>query len=280
MKKVKVFVNKDLDGAGSLLILKWVIGENCTVDHKVSNVFNIDGDYRRFINSPESDEYAKIFILNMIPDFDIDDQTVVFSKATDYSRKFKGKLGKSTTTTKLMDEFFTKTDGLSDERREIIKAIDQFFTDGVTSRNGIVMNALFSYANNKYAKFYDRFDEGIGVLSEKEEGVVQNYVSSFVTVFRGIEMVEHTKHEGMFIVIVPDMKHKHELLNKIFDKHHPKKMVFLVDIEQGLVSVRKNDSYDFEMSNLCDKMIVGRSLINCAGGRFTEHFIEFTKMFH
>ena len=278
MKKVKVFTNNDLDGAGSLLILKWMIGDKCSIDHSVSNVFNIKGDYNKFIESSLGDEYTKIFILNMIPDFEIDDRTMAFSKAGEDSIKIKGKMGPSTTTTKLMDNFFSKTDELSDERREIISAIDEFYTDGVSSRNGMILNSIFSYANNKYSKFHERFNEGIGELSDKEKGIVKNYVTSFVSAYNNVKMVEHSKGNGMFMVLVPDMSHKHELLNKLFDKHQPN-MIFLVDAGNGLVSVRKNDSYEFDMNRLCDKLIVGRALINCAGGRFTEKFIDFTQSF-
>jgi len=280
MKKIKVFTSNDLDGAGSLLILKWMLGDKCEIEHSVSNIFHIKNDYNMYISDANGDECTKIFILNMIPEFEVDDRTMVFSKASEDSYRFKGKLGLSTTTTMLMDKFFSNTDKLSDERREVITAINEFYTDGVTSRTGVTVNALFAYANNKYTKFYERFNDGIGELSDKEMEIVKQYVGSFVKLFKGIEMVEHNKHEGMYMVLIPNMNHKHELLNKIFDKYEPSKMVFLVDAEGGLVSVRKNDSYDFDMGKLCDKLIVGRSLINCAGGRFTDKFIDFTKSFY
>jgi hypothetical protein len=34
-----------------------------------------------------------------------------------------------------------------------------------------------------------------------------------------------------------------------------------------------------DMHKLCDTMIQGRALKNCAGGRYTEKFIDFSKAF-
>ena len=74
------------------------------------------------------------------------------------------------------------------------------------------------------------------------------------------------------------MEHKYEILDLLFKKLSTK-MIFLVDLEDGLISVRKDPSHKFNMQGLCKSIIEGRALNNCAGGRYTEKFIDFSKAF-
>jgi len=50
MKKIKVFTNNDLDGAGSLMLIQWAFGATCEIDFTVTNVFNIKRDYTNFVD--------------------------------------------------------------------------------------------------------------------------------------------------------------------------------------------------------------------------------------
>ena len=77
MKKIKILSNNDLDGAGSLMLMKWVFKDVAEIDYSITNLFKLKRDYEQI----DVDDYSKIFILNMIPDFEVEDNVLVFSKA-------------------------------------------------------------------------------------------------------------------------------------------------------------------------------------------------------
>lgn len=279
MKKVKVFTNNDLDGAGSLMLIKWAFGDTCDIDYTVSNVFNIRRDYEHFVNGKFADEYSKIFIVNIIPDFKVEDNTVVFSKAERFTLTFKGKVGRSITSTDLIQRFFKKKLGdLSPEKTKFIETIKEFYVDGGSKKESMKLNAVFNYGRNKFGTFHERFINGLDGYTPDEEDIIKKYSFKLATVYKGIELFEHKQKKGVYIALVSDMICKHEILDLLFKKHSPK-IVFLVDLSEGFISVRKDDSVTMDMHKLCDTMIQGRALKNCAGGRYTEKFLDFSRAF-
>ena len=279
MKKIKVFTNNDLDGAGSLMLIKWAFGSTCIIDHSISNLFKIKQDYNNFINSIDCEEYSKIFILNMVPDFELDENTLVFSKGEESDLSVNGKIDISTTTSKLLRIFFRKTLAtltLSQDR--LINTINTFYIDGAVKRESMKLNAIFSYGRNKYSQFHTRFDHGLDEYTKDELTIIKNYSDTLVKTYQALELYEHNTNKGIYIGLIPDMLYKHEILDKLFSKHSPK-IVFLADLSSGFISVRKNDSLQMDMHDLCDTLLVGRALVNCAGGRYTEKFLDFSRSF-
>ena len=279
MKKVMVFINNDLDGAGSLMVLKWALEGVCDVDYAVSTIFSVNREYNSLVNSARGDDYSKIFILNMVPDFEVLPTTAIFSKGDAVVLSINGKIGVSSSSTLLLRTFFhNRLTHLTPNQTRLLDVIDDFFTDGDISQDSIKLNAVFSYGRNKFTTFNDRFYEGLSEYTVGEKDIIKYYVQGLIREYKAISLGEHTKHKGMFIVLVSSMRYKHELLDMIFKNNNPN-MVFLVDGSGGFVSVRKQDSHNFDMQKLINTFIDGRALVNCAGGRFTEKFIDFTKSF-
>ena len=279
MKKIKIFTNNDLDGAGSLMLIKWAFVNNCTFDVTISNLFKIKQDYSNFVGSKFSEEYSKIFILNMIPDFELEENTLVFSKGEKSDLSFTGKVDLSSSTTKLIRIFFRKAlANLTLPQDRLINVINAFYVDGANKTQGMKLNAIFSYGRNKYSNFHTRFNDGLDEFTADEQTIINNYSDSLVKTYQALEMYEHKTNNGIYIGLIPDMLYKHEILDKVFKKYSPK-IVFLVDLESGFISVRKNDSLQMDMHGLCDTLLVGRALVNCAGGRYTEKFLDFSRSF-
>lgn len=279
-KKIKVFTSNDLDGAGSLMFIKWAFEETCEIDFTISNIFILRRDYEEFCKSDGLEECSKIFILNMIPNFEVNDKVLVFSKTDGTINKtFKGEIGQETSTTGLISKLLKdKHENLSDQRKDFLNIIDKFYIDGGDKKDSMMLNAIFNHGRNKYSAFYDRFYDGIGEYSDEEKRIIKHYIDVLKWVFKKVELYEHHQKKGVYIALVNDMTYKHEILDLLFKKHSPK-MIFLVDLDNGFVSVRKNDSLKMDMHKLCDSLIQGRALKNCAGGRYTEKFIDFSKSF-
>jgi hypothetical protein len=275
MTKIKVFTNNDLDGAGSLMLLKWALGDRCEIDHTVSNIFNIRRDYERF----DSDEVSMIFILNMTPDFEVCDKVKVFSKAEALDVRFRGKVAPSVSTTDLIRKFFKDSlSHLTPNQEKLIDTIHALYVDGGQKKESMKLNAIFSYGRNKYSAFYDRFENGLDDYTKEEETIIGHYSAKLAKTYKALEMYEHSRKKGVYIALVSDMSNKHEILDLLFKKHSPK-IVFLVDLQNGFISVRKNDSVEMDMHKLCASLIQGRALKNCAGGRYTEKFLDFSRAF-
>ena len=275
MKKIKVFTGNDLDSAGSLMLIKWAFGDTCEIEHSISNVFNIKMDYK----ACDTTDYSKVFILNMIPQFKVSSNTLTFSKSEREMLEFKGKVDVSTSTTDLILKFFHKTfDNLTPNQNELIRTINDLYVDGGSKNHSIKLNAIFSFGRNKYATFYDRFADGLDEYTESEDKIINHYLVELSRVYKSLELYEHGQKQGVYIALVPDMLHKHEILDLIFKKKSPK-MVFLVDLENGFISVRKQASVKMDMHKLCGSLLEGRALKNCAGGIYTEKFVDFSREF-
>lgn len=279
MKRIKVFTGNCLDSAGSLMIIKWAFGETCKIDHTVSNIFNIKRDYEHFAYGKYYTDYDHVFILNMVPDFEIEDADFVFSKWENEKSAFKGKVAVSTSTTKLMRAVFAKKlPKLSDAQIKLLDTINTFYTDGVTKKESMKLNAIFQYGRNKYSAFYERFINGLTDYTDDELQIIKHYTVKLSKTYKDVEIYEHSSKKGAYIALVDDMTHKHEILDLLFKKHKCN-IMFLVDLEDGFISVRKDDSLEMDMHTLCNELICGRALKNCAGGRFTEKFLDFSKAF-
>ena len=279
MKRIKIFTNNDLDGAGSLMLIKWAFGDTCTIDHTISNVFKLQRDYNNFLSSSEYDDYSKIFILNIIPTFSLEDNVLVFSKSDKLRTEFNGSVDISSSTSKLLRIFFkNQLKTLSLDQNALINNINAFYIDGSVKTEGIRLNAILNYGRNKYSEFYNRFNNGIGEYNTKEKNILKNYSDKLAKTYNTLELFEHNTNSGIFIGLVSDMSHKHEIMDMLFKKHNPK-MIFLVDLDNGFISVRKDVSLSMDMGRLCTTFIEGRSLINCAGGRYTEKFLDFSRSF-
>jgi len=275
MKKIKVFTNNDLDGAGSLMLIKWAFGELVEIDHSVTNIFNLRREYENF----DPDDYSKVFILNMVPDFEIDEKTMIFSKAESLEMQYKGKVDVSVTTTDLIQKFFKRSlSNLTEKRQKFVDTIHSLYVDGGSKKEVMKLNAVFSYGRNKLSAFYDRFADGLEDYTDEENTIISHYSKKLAMTYKRLETYEHKRNKGVYIAIVPDMDHKHEILDLLFKKLSPK-MVFLVDLHNGFISVRKDDSVTVDMHKLCETMISGRAMKNCAGGRYTEKFLDFSKAF-
>lgn len=279
MKKLKVFVNNDLDSAGALMVIKWVFGDKCIIDHSVSNAFNIKGDYERFTHSVVSNSYCKIFIVNLLPDFDLDDNTFVFTKTDRPLFKYKGKMGHDISTTNLVYKFFTKSLGeLSDKQHILLDTINSLYDRSVCNKAGIRLNAVFSFGRNKTGTFYDRFINGLDKYTNEEECIITAYINRLSVTYKKLKLFTHADHKKIYVALVDDMEHKNEILNLLHNKYEPD-MVFLVDLDSGYISVRKSHSYKYDMQKLCTTLIEGYACGDTAGGKYTEKFIDFSRAF-
>jgi hypothetical protein len=279
MKKIKIFINNDLDGAGSLMVIRWIFGDSCDLDYTVSNVFNIKRDYDDFINSGEYNSCDKIFILNIIPLFDVLNNTLVFSKSGKHTLKYKGKIAPANSTTSLLIDFFkSKVGDFTDKQNAFVKMVDDFYVDGGSKSESIKLKAVFSYGRNKLAHFHDRFINGFDGFTDEELPIIRSYIKRLSNVYKNIEVYKHESASKVYICTVPDMTFKHELLDLLFKKYDPN-IIFLVDYADGLISARKSKSCDINMNDFCGNIIEGRSLCQCAGGKYTEKFLEFVRKF-
>lgn len=257
------------------MLIKWAFGDTCEIEHTVSNIFNIKNDYSRC----DDDDYSKVFILNMIPTFEVGEKVVVFSKAETQEFTYKGKVDVSSSTTLLICKFFKKAlKDLSSPQVELMRVIDSMYIDGAPKQDAMKLNAIFSYGRNKYGGFHERFLDGLDGYTEREDQIIINYKQALAKSYKAVEVFEHGSNKGVYIALVPDMYHKHEILDLLFKKLSPK-IVFLADLANGFVSVRKDDSLDMDMHKICGSLLEGRALKNCAGGRYTEKFMDFSKAF-
>jgi hypothetical protein len=156
--------------------------------------------------------------------------------------------------------------------------IDDFYVDGGSKNESIKLKAIFSHDRNKLSYFHERFINGFDGFTDEELIIIKRYIKRLSNVYKNIEIYKHESASKVYICTVPDMTFKHELLDLLFKKYDPN-IIFLVDYTDGLISARKSKSCNVDMSGFCKNIINGRSLCQCAGGKYTEKFTSFVKKF-
>jgi hypothetical protein len=265
MKRIKVFVNNNLDGAGSLLVLKWAIGEKYEFDVEECDIFKFPEQYRNFLDSDTS-KYSKTFILNIQTGEPIERGTVILCKTED---------GKNTTTSICAKAFSEQLKAnINSAKLRLLSTINEFYSDSSEPNNSWKLHAALLAEDNSVSRFCDVFINGYTAV---EDVVLKKYKAELGKVYAGMSVYQdNSKH--MFIGIVDNIELNHLLFNMVFKLYRPK-LFFLVNLNTKDVVVKKDSEFPFDLRKFCGNIIEGRCFRNQAGGKITEKFINFAKEF-
>lgn len=265
MKKLKIFVNNNLDGAGSLLCLKWALWGSNELDITECNIFEFPDIYRNFIRS-NLIEYDKVFVLNLFNSNIIEAGTVIFCKSKDTE----------TTTDICYSAFASKLDkGLLPSQRKLISDISEFYLKNTSSTWKLL--AILDYLDNSVIKFASIFDNGI-TINAKLEPIIAEFKNRMQRTVSTMSVYKDKGDRGLYIGLVDDIRANPVIFEIVFRLHRPS-IFFMVNLETKDVVIKKDSNSSVNLDRFCGSLIDGVSFCNTAGGKILPKFIDFTKEF-
>jgi hypothetical protein len=279
MAKVFTWVNSDLDGVGSTILLG-----NMFSNFKYRNIFF--GDFQEtFTEWWENcrDDYDKIFIVGMPLDQTmvnkLDDRKIIFvSDMKDRPNVFDSTLIQEETTscTKLLYQKFKDKIDFPVNLKKLFAYVDDYNSYDLKHEETKYLNALYRKSGgSKFQKFVNRFWKGFDGFTDSEKEKAEKFFKELDEELENLEIYQG-EFKGFKVLSTFSKFSVNELSHALLDNYEVD-VVIVVNPDTKFVSLRKakdsKASAQMMAENLCD----GGGSEFAAGGGITQKFIEFTQ---
>lgn len=178
MDKYFVFTDFDLDGAGSYLCLKWLLGG--PVPYRGSTVKNFDTDFNNWLLTNKISDYKKIFILDIdVSKFKdlIDHENVIIIDHhpihKDVYKKATKILRPTTSNVELLRQTLLKNVKLTAEQNLLIDLIDGYDCYRLSDSRSLMLNVLYwQYRGDRIKQFSADFDSGFTNFNIQQKNII------------------------------------------------------------------------------------------------------------
>lgn len=290
--KFFVWSDFDLDGTGSILVLKWMYPE-VTISFKNTKVNAFREEFSVWLKHDSIDNYDRVFFLDLDVSKNADlmdhEKSVVMDHHISHVenktvyKKSKVIVEDCTSCVLLMYKKFKDKIKLTDAQKKIIVLIDDYDCYKHVAKESLMLNYLFTdlqkgeYAT-KVDRFIGEFKDGFHGFTPMQLNIIrfyENRVKKAIETsdyFEGVVSIQ--KKERRIKSVITDTA-INDICEYILNEGHDMAIAF--NPKTGTVSFRtKND--DLDVSKVAEKLCGGGGHQYAAGGKVTEQFIEFTKL--
>lgn len=283
MDKYFVFTDFDLDGAGSYLCLKWLLGGH--VPYKGSTVKNFDVDFNSWLSTNKISDYNKIFILDIdvskhkdLIDYDnviiIDHHPAhkdVYKKATKI-------LKPTTSNVELLRQTLLKNVKLTTEQNLLIDLIDGYDCYRLSDSRSLMLNTLFwQYRGDRIKQFVADFDNGFINFNVQQRNIIifelkklQEYLAS--------TPIYYTKNADYTVAAMFGNFSVNELADHLLKKTKCD-LACIVNTKAKRIYFRRNKTSLVSITKMVEDItdLKGEGHDNACSTSLTEKFLEYTK---
>lgn len=277
--KVFLWVNSDLDGVGSTVLLG-----NMFSDFEYKPVFF--GDFENQFTDwwgNFGEDYDKVFVVgmplqqNMITK--LDDHRIVF--VTDQDEKlntFDSAIIQedNTSCTKLLYNKFKNKVEFTKNLKKFFVYIDDYNSYDLKFEESKYINAYFRRCGGaKFQKLVNRFWKGFNGFTESEVKVADGFFQDLQSELEGLELYKGD-FKGHKIISTFSKFTVNEVAASILDNYECD-VVIVVNPDSRFVSFRKKRGSDANVKFMAEILCDGGGGEFASGGQITEKFMEFTK---
>ena len=293
IKDIHVFTDADLDGAISYLTLCWFFGQELPVTTSTSK--DVEKDLDIFFKQNDINKFRRIYILDMdICNFakklDHKNFTIVdhHQGSINCGYNFQNarfRIKDEGSTCKLLynvlKEHYKKD--LNEKQKMLIALGHDYDSYSLNFKElSIGLNMLFwNLQGNRLQKFVKKFYSGFEKFSNEDNRII-NYYNNKIDRYL-LDNCVYTAQIEMggrpvkLCSIFADIC-VNEIAQRIINKTKSD-IGIVVNLNSGSVSFRRSKSSDIDVSKLAGKIADGGGHVAAAGGRLTENFTQFTKLF-
>lgn len=287
MSKEIVWTTYGIDGVGSYLTLKWLLGTEYEIKNATPRSFR--DEFTNWCNSTNINDYKRIFIVGLdlsvfLRLVDLPNVVVIDNHPTHIKRSGEYKMAKvilseSSSCTKLIYKLFSEKYGnrLNDSHRIMIGAIDDFVSGKKQIELSTQLNLLYwGITPDRVAKFIEYFRDGfvnfdsiqldIITLQRKRLAQVLNGLNLFCGVFDNTTNVVST-----FAT---------QFIDEVFDhllKSCQADVAIIVNPNTKSVFFKKRVGSKVSIISMSKALCNGGGTEVFAGGELTDMFLNFTK---
>lgn len=278
MAKVFCWVNSDLDGVGSTILLG-----NMLPKFEYRNCFF--GDFERQWDEWYDEhfaEYDKVFIVGMVLDQKLinklDDHTVIFVDDRDEKLNVVNSTmihKPESSCTKLLYKTFKDKVEFPKNLKKFFAYIDDYNSYELKTEEAKYINALYRKSwGGKFQKFVKRFWNGFDGFTEKEISIAEKF---FEDLQKEVESLELYKGEfnGKAVISTFSKFSANEVAGEIMNNYHTD-VVMIVNLDTNFVSIRRAKGSDADVAHIAEYLCDGGGGEWASGGTITKRFLDFS----
>lgn len=288
LKRILVITDADLDGAGCLLAIEWMkpFGD-CVLDHKFVANGQFTTEFAQSLQTLKYESYDLIVLtdlsvpLECIPFIDrskflIIDHHKSHELIKDQYRKARAVVKEYPSCTKLIfDLFKDKTkEKLSQAKLDLIKYVNDYDSYTLEHEESFLLNVILKTVYSE--TFVIDFKDGYRKFTQFEENMVNIYIRKLN------EQIDCDKyvyeHNGVKYVACFIERYASEVAHFIL-KSTGADVCICVNLGYGGVSFRRKVGGTVDVKALAEKLCNGGGHEYAAGGKITDLFMNFTKLF-
>lgn len=284
--KILVFIDSDLDGAGSALFIKWLFKSKLSY---LDIVETTEAFFHNDFNDKKQtlDSYDKVFILDLdltesqikLVDKNnvviIDHHTPHVGKKALY-KNAKVVIEEYSSCTKLLRDKFNKVQ-LTPAQEELIKYIDDYDCYKLEYKDSLKLNAIYHTLNRpKAIKFIEAFEDGVRPYTVYEKNSIKLFVQKFKEQFQNNIFIGNIK-DYKVVSIISNYAIS-EVARFIINKYEAD-IGIVVNVDTKTVSFRRSKTSDVDVSIIAKAFCNGGGSASAAGGNLTPGFANLTKNF-
>lgn len=287
---IHIFTHSDLDGAGCLLALIWAFPDAIITYTVIGSSHSFEEEFKRATSRKSIDQYSTVFVTDLsIHEKDIyliDKKNVVYIDHHKTSLNLKFNHAKtfvkifSSCTLFLYKLFKTKLD-INSAQKELLILIDDYDSYKLQFIKTKDLNMLFwSHYNHNVSLFLQDFNQGINKYTPLQINALNIQKQKIQNTIDGLVVYRTTANiQGILCNIVATFADIaiNDVSDFIINKFIPD-IAIVINLKNSRVSFRRNNR-EIDVSLLAKKLCDGGGHEAAAGGKVTEQFLEFTKVF-
>lgn len=279
MQKIFAWVNSDLDGIGSTVLLGNLF-KNFEYRHCFFGKF--EEQYLPWAKE-NAEDYDKIFIVGMVLDQNlvkkIDDHRVVFvsDRPDDFKTWDSTKIQEEcSSTTKLLYKKFKEKVEFTKDLKKFFLYVDDYNSYDLKHEETKYLNALYRKSGgNRFINFVNRFWNGFDGFTTTEVKLAGSFFKELEEELEEITLYSG-EWEGFKIISTISKFSVNEIAGAIMDSYHGD-IFIIMNPSTSYVSFRIPKNSKADISTMAEKLCDGGGSKMSAGGKITEKFLEFSQ---
>lgn len=284
---VFIWGDADLDGAGSILALKWLYDQNgCLVDHgTVSNGEDLQFKFSEWLSN-NYNKYDRIFICDLSLEGDaipvVDKKKVVVidhhkshELAKHQYKNAKAIIYEATSTVSIIRDKFKLDKILEEPQKKLLTCIDDYDCYNLKFPESIKLNILLK--KKRSDKFIEEFEDGLRPFTPYETNQIKLFFTELRDQLDGTEYFEGKIKDYKVIACYVE-RYSSETAH-IALKRYDADICFAVNLKYGSVSFRKKRGCPVKLNVLAEKFCNGGGHEFSAAGKLTDRFAQLIKDF-
>lgn len=292
-KKIFIFTDCDLDGAGSYLMFKWFIRDY--IPYKAVRVNDFKKVFLSWFKN-NGKKYDHIYILDLdisqdsLEVVDRKNITIIDHHKTHIENKSKYKnattlIQEYTSCTKLIYNIFSKNynKDLTDEQKLLVLGVDDYDSYELKLPFSYEMNLLFwNYQGDRIKRFLQEFGTGFSGFTNEQRKIINYYKDKFKVVKDGLDVyrmdLSIAKKKYSIVSTFADT-----FINEVAEhiiSDNKADIGFVVNLKSKKVSLRRSKGCTVDLGKFAgDLFEVGGGHEASAGGIINDKFLALTKLF-